>query len=91
MKYYISSVKIPFYDYNYQAKKDEFLDKYGQVLKKYNLQFLPVDPLDEYPNEKHRATIDINSLEELNELSEIAFQGIIVTGNEITIYDGYNE
>ena len=91
MKYYISSVKIPFYDYDYEAKKNEFLDKYGQVLKKYNLQFLPVDPLDEYPNAKHRAPIDINSLEELNELSEIAFQGLIVTGNEITIYDGYNE
>ena len=91
MKYYISSVKIPFYDYDYEAKKDEFLDEYGRKLEKYNLQFLPVDPLDEYPNAKRRATIDINSLEELNELSEIAFQGIIVTGNEITIYDGYNE
>lgn len=91
MKYYISSVKIPLYDYDYQAQKAYFLDEYGQALEKYNLQFLPVDLLGEYPDTKHCATIDVNSLEELNELSEIAFQGIIVNGNEITIYDGYNE
>lgn len=40
MKYYAESIAIPFDKYNYQYAKQRFLEKYGDALEKYDLQFI---------------------------------------------------
>lgn len=88
MKYYIESTAIPFDKYDYQYAKQRFLEKYGNDLEKYNLQFITENTRFSMCFD---ATIELNSLEELHEISTLTYNGIIVSGNTIKLYDGYNE
>lgn len=90
MKYYIESIAIPFDKYDYQYAKQRFLEKYGDNLEKYNLQFI-TDETETRFSMSFDATIELNSLKDLNDLSTLTYNGIIVSGNTIKIYDSYNE
>lgn len=73
-----------------ESEADKLIRDYP-CLNKYDLKIVDNDVSPLWKTPKKKAFIDIHSLEELLELQDAVKHPLIITPDQIEIYDGYRE